>query len=1268
MFLKSLDVVGFKSFAEPTSIVFHPGITSIVGPNGCGKSNVLDSIRWVLGEQSAKALRGGSMQDVIFHGTDSRKPLAMAEVSLTFSDCEKFLGSEFHEVKITRRVFRDGQSEYELNKTPCRLKDIQQLFMDTGIGRTAYSIMEQGKIDAILLSKPEDRRAIFEEAAGITKFKTQRKEALRKLELTDTNLLRMQDIIREVSRQINSLQRQAAKARRYRELADKLKEVEIRVGSRQYHLLSGDLDGQQKKLETLQSDFAALESQLTSQEAARQQTLAGQLELDALIRANEQERQKLEADTASARQRIEFNRSRIQELTAMVEKTERDSAGAQEKARIQEERLATIEAEGNTLQETRQQEEDSLAQVQQQAQELKAQTASLQSQRQQLDTAIAEGNKRLEAARGRMASLEAAHRAYLVRAEKLREDRFSWETLRVEVESAGQSVYQRESEKQAQLSAVEATFQSETEEGKVLEGAVSEARSARETSRTHRADIQARLEALKRIVASQTGVSESAKNLLSSRRGNGVMSSLLEAINVEPGYELAVETSLGRLSEGLVLDGTTSASDLIASLNSPGRVVILDPATQAVPSAPSMWSDKAVLHRIKAEGNLANFLSQALADYYLVEDAAEAEVLRSKLPWAIFVSRQGEIWHRDGWQVRGKDEDAHHSILTRKNEIAQLSETFAAAETDWQQREEALELALATLSTQSQKIANTKAERDRLSAELSAIRYEIEAHRRRDADVKARYVALEREQEQLSEQDTSTGEEQQNLEDECRRILEANQQGAATIADIIQRTAHLNEASETKTQEVLDLRVKVSSTAQRLGSLSQERENVRYRLKELEEFTTQCLRDMEQYRVKIEESRAVITEAESLIQTNIADVERLTLESTGLLEKREAFVASIREIEGILAQLRKRALDIQTERSNFEVSIAEIKMKLGSLADRMRVAYQMELFDLPTPIDEPPTDVVEGQGAPVPPLPIDWETLEKEALEMRTKLESMGPVNLEAITEYEELEQRHKFLLEQEKDLTTSKEQLVDSIRQINETTKVMFQETFQKVQENFGKIFVELFGGGRATLNLIDESDPLESGIEIIAKPPGKQPQIISLLSGGEKTMTAVALLFSIYMVKPSPFCVLDEMDAPLDESNIGRFIQMLQRFVQQSQFVVITHNKKTIAAADVLYGVTMEDHGVSKIVSVKLNRREESPLFNGKEKTESAPVEAEPTSTPLAEAPAESTVLEEEVGENSAVAPSEDISSNAEEVSEPVEESTETPAEPDSEEKKDL
>lgn len=1180
MFLKSLEMVGFKSFADKTVIDFHQGMTAIVGPNGCGKSNVLDAIRWVLGEQSAKALRGSNMQDVIFNGTDARKSVGMAEISLTFINCEDELGTEYHEIRITRRVFRDGQSEYEINKNSCRLRDIQQLFMDTGIGRTAYSIMEQGKIDALLSSQPEDRRAVFEEAAGITRFKSQKKEAIRKLELTETNLLRVTDIIKEVNRQIGSLQRQASKARRYKETSEQLKQLDTKLASHQFQIFQSAVKEGEEKVGAMQIELSGLQQTLEEKEGFLRQKRMDLENLEDQIHSAEQQRVYLENESAQAKQKIEFNQQRISELEDLIGRNRLDIASTEEKIRFQQEQLSILQSDLSSLKKELSELSVQLQQQQKTWQEKKDAAVACTKDREKLESEISANARKMENNRARIAALEAQQRGHILRVEKLGEDEKSWETGRKEILASIQSAQNKLQQREEELYKANAAIE---EDQKFVDAHNIKLRTRREKLETIQSDLAAhtaRKEALGQLAASQTGYSNATRMLLEQYRGKGIRGTLLEHIRVKSGYERAIELCLGAAFETLILDDANLLNQLVAQLEGKGAAVFAEVSNLEESAAVNYHRAEAAIHFITAQSLVAGWIPRLLADCYIVENADAAQQLRSELPFAQIVTRDGQIWHPHGWQLRGQVREDHQSILTRDNELSELVSKISALELQIAHASDELEATRQQLETAENKLSESRQSQQKISAECNSARYELELNRKRDSEWQLKLQNIQREKSHLAEEDSSGLEEQKKLNEENDHLARTKEENTLKIEKFAANLAELNRLAEEQGQRVMDLRVRIAATEQRKEGLARQEAPIRNRLQELQENLLIRGVEIEEYQNRINESRQGVSTAEQLIAASVSRIAEFETTITTLSFDRKTKHTELVSLEENIRRERKQVSEVQTLCGREEIALAEKKMHLNALVDRVQRAYQVQLQDVAsveTPVEE------------------NWSEIETQVLELREKLDRMGPVNLEAITEFEELEQRQKFLQTQESDLTQAKEQLISAIRKIDETTKVMFAETFEKIQTNFSQIFIDLFGGGRAALTLLDEQNPLESGIEIVAKPPGKQLQSITLLSGGEKTMTAVALLFAIYMVKPSPFCVLDEMDAPLDESNIARFIHMLQRFVQQSQFIVITHNKRTIAATDIIYGMTMEEHGVSKVVSVKLTRKDEDPLFNG-------------------------------------------------------------------------
>ncbi len=1226
MYLKSLEVVGFKSFADPTKIEFHRGVTCVVGPNGCGKSNVLDAIRWVLGEQSAKALRGGSMQDVIFSGTDSRRPFGMAEVAMTFAECEDALGMDYHEVRIARRVFRDGHGEYEINKAPCRLRDIHRLFMDTGIGRSAYSIMEQGKIDMILSSKPEERRAVFEEAAGITRFKSQKKEALRKLDATESNLIRVSDIIREVNRQIGSLQRQANKARRYQELFDRLKLLDTHLAARRYEELREQMESSQSRHQALQMEFDQLQSEMEGHEAALEEKRKRLEESRQRHRAVEQERTTAQAGMEKAVQAIEFNRRRITELEEMSESARRDVMAAEEKISVQ------VEQESGSLSELEgvQAEFDSIhAELEGKnvrLEEAKAQVEEFRQKRIRLDQELGQTEELLLQARNRLAGFEARRSSFQTQLERWTTgDRECQERIEQaeRAEQAARAAYdQCEADLQAAKSALEAQEESLTEAAakkSQVAVALAEAQSA-----SHH--VAVRVDALKQMLSGDDDSASRAK-LSESFSGKGYRGALIEFMEIEAGYEDAIEVCLGKAAEALIFESDEIAEEAAARLGeAEGAVLALDLPESGLRKFFERIPAESALNVVSLKEGGAHVLRRILKQYLIAESAEKARQLRQQYPHHHIVGKDGQLWLREGWEIRGTYRRTGRSLVQHRHEFNHLSAKLADLQKNEAEARAAAESAATAFDELTMKKASARQDYEAKREAAAHADIELKSALRDLEDAKTRLARRGQDKSELhsgleegDQSIVSTRGEIESLE-ESRRDLQQR------IESHIRELQGREEIMETCRQEVGDMRVVEAGVQQRLKSIREQEASIRNRLEELRQVSSQRQKDIESYGQKSEACRLAIEEAETGQRTCQESIQRLEGESSRLSMECQELENRVTDFEAKVKAGRAKASEVQSQFGKEEVATAQHRMKVEALEERIHRAYQIHLSqwtpgeplprtreDLQLVELEPCEGVIEQEAGSLENwiqsdrphrrpqdeellqgAETDWKQVSEEVDALRERIDNMGPVNVEAITEYTELEERQRFLQHQEEDLTAARDRLHEAIRRINVTTRELFAETFARIQKNFTEMFQELFGGGKASLALDDDSDPLESGIEIVARPPGKQLQSISLLSGGEKTMTAVALLFSIYMVKPSPFCFLDEMDAPLDESNINRFIRILQRFVKQSQFCVITHNKRTISAADVIYGVTMQEHGVSRVVSVKLNRKEEDPLFD--------------------------------------------------------------------------
>ncbi|HEY2711238.1 MAG TPA: chromosome segregation protein SMC [Chthoniobacterales bacterium] len=1202
MHLQSLELIGFKSFADKTVLNFHEGVTAIVGPNGCGKSNVLDAVRWVLGEQSAKALRGGEMADVIFNGTDSRKPVGYAEVSLTFSDCASELGVDWHEVRVTRRVYRDGISEYQLNKTVCRLKDIQALFADTGIGRAAYSMMEQGRIDQILSSRPEDRRAVFEEAAGITKYRTQKREALRKLDATEANLLRLGDIIKEVKRQIGSLQRQAGKARRYQALLSDLQVLDTHHAHAQLESLATELEQSRTASSRFDEQQQTVEREIEERESEIAAGRAQLDEVDARVNDARAEVQGLQNQIASHRNRIGFNRERAEELSTLISRYEADVATAETKHAQQESEIHDADlhlAETERLLATKQTE---LSELSERAEDVRRAREEGERQLQSLELAISKAEHRLKDLETEIAGTKERRAATRPRLDELSDSLGKTALARdrvakdlTDARANGEREQQTLEDFLSQIHAAEEEVASQQQKLREVEAAFLSSDRAI-------AERQSRLEILRQLNAEGEGLAQGSQAVL---RGldepnkilpalKGALASLIE---VEEEFIPAIEAALGRNLHAIVLQDRTLVNDMITALHARklGQTALIAPelstapgASHKLPAGALGWASS----KVKAPVELEILVRHLLGDVVLVKDLAHALLSKEKSPQLTFATLRGEVVSSKGVIYGGRVNEDSSSLFARKAQITTLEN----------EHQSLLDQRVVLQSKRDQVQHAIDGATDR----LEQLREQYQAARGDHAATSAQIVTLDREWHEASRRFDALDWEHTTLEQQLTASTEriaqlekdaTEQRNFLTRArerqTILQSSAETERLRDDELVEQLgELRLTVATERQRHEGLRSQRQPMTARQAELAELIANRRADISTYQARKEQQRVETAEAERGIEETSLALTTAEAAVAEIAEARLMRLTTLSNLESDLRAQRKALNDLHDARGKEEVRQTQMQLKMENLAEHVMRRYQVDLGQfapdryaftktyraqikqrgLTEPVDE--------AGA------FDEEQLRKMIEQMTRQLDAMGPVNLEAVTEYDELEERYRFLETQNTDLTNSRRELLDVIARINQTTDKLFSETFAQVRINFREMFAELFGGGRADLVLLDESDALNCGIDIIAKPPGKQLQSVSLLSGGERTMTAVALLFAIYMVRPSPFCILDEMDAPLDESNINRFIKVLDRFVRQSQFIIITHNKRTIAKADILYGVTMEERGISKLVGMRLTK----------------------------------------------------------------------------------
>ncbi len=1224
MHLKELRINGFKSFADSTRLNFDKGVTAVVGPNGCGKSNIADAIRWVLGEQSAKALRGGKMQDVIFEGTDKRKPLQVCEVSLLFTDCEEQLGVQFNEIEITRRVSRDGQSDYFINGKACRLKDIQQVFMDTGVGRTSYSIMAQGQIDQILSSNPNERRAIFEEAAGITKYKSQRKEALSKLNSVQTNLNRLTDVVDEVRRQINSLKRQASKALRFKRLRFRLQHLDLAHSGRQFDILRVSIAEMEEKLSGLTSNVEKQRGDLGQKEAEIERKKAERAEANQLLQEAQQAVFDSRTRKEQAENQIRLAEARRSDLENRIEEAENEIASI-------ERQLAEIAERTEGSFQIKQEQMNLVGSSDQIFQLRNEELLAIQNQLTEAEQAVGREKHSLMRYENDVTRFRHQSSATEVnlKSDEMRQASLDGEIEEIEADS--QAVSESLSHLQASLEEIE-------REAKAAEEAVAVAQenfaSGRENIREGQKRIQeldravaqnsARLKVLQQLQEKLEGFSDGAKAFLQGKLdetlGAVERKPVTQNVHVPQEFAKAVEILLGAAVDAVAVEDPAGALAVIELLEERklGKACIQFSTEFAKEERPGKLPEFLHCAADIVECEEADHpLKQLLARSFVTESAADFIAFWKENPgfrFAQVATKKGELIDSRGAIFGGFSKGKGSGILQRSGEIQELNAEIAEqtkrlnalraeAEAEAErlnEAEKAVEAARNALMATGQKRSALQAEERSLARSREEVANRLKRLETERAAIQQRQAKAREEMDRFRAQ---VSEAEGLLEEQRRKIAEAES-----------RLEELRELREQKKESLSEVRFDLAEKKQRLEMLDRGLAEMEQRRRELE-------RTLETRRVEIRTTGEQIgnlgREKETQAAVSARAAEELTQQQARVEEAKVAFAeleTSISEIEKELSAARRLTEDFQGELGKIQVRLAEQRSKIEYLQEESRREYQVELSGIDWQAmlwhadDEPegghPLDLDEEEGeekrekkeretrGPITEEGraemenVDWEPLKAEIQTLRSRIQSMGPVNLVAIEEYGELKQRFAFLTEQSDDLVKARDELVAAIDEINERSQKQFQEIFEQIRKNFAYTFQNLFGGGRADLQLLAAEDVLDSGVEIAAQPPGLKLRSIMLLSGGQKTMTAVALLFAIYMVKPSPFCVLDELDAPLDEANIGRFTTMLRQFTTNSQFIIITHNKRTIAEASAIFGVTMEEKGVSKVVSMKFNR----------------------------------------------------------------------------------
>lgn len=1083
MYFKKLEIFGFKSFAEKTVLNFEEGITAIVGPNGCGKSNVFDSIRWVLGEQSIKQLRGSSKEDIIFNGTQSKPALSMAEVSLTFSNESRALPIEYDEVTVTRKLFRSGESEYLLNKTQVRLKDIQELFMGTGIGSAAYSLIPQGKVDLVVSAKPEERRVIFDEASGITKYKAKKKEALNKLKGTEDNLLRVNDIVTEVKRQITSCERQANKARKYKEEFEKLKELEFHMARFQMSQFSGKKERLKQKIGQHQRRL----EELTVQQEQASQALSREInvlsEVEQQINDINARQIKLDGQIDINNRQIGFNHERIETLTQTGIRQREQKEQLIERCRQQQEK---IEGYRQTLE--------------------RLQAASLTNQerlREKRDE-LSALESLIEEARQRISDDEDKILSFMSHQERVRDNL-------TEVMKTVQNCLARQKRLELELEKVsqekqecDQRLQNIGYQINTIDGSIHDLRA----ERLKKEEVVAHLK--DRLTHTNEAINTKEKECVFLKSQKEFIQQMTTQYKGMP----------NPIMEGRMIVDSKPQQNHSGII---GKVTEVVPLEQTIPTLFDFRKQEAPRQKyeITCEFKFVELDQQKLIDRIEVIQTEITELLRQKNELEENLNVEQEVLQEFGDEIFAKEKT--RSILeAQKDDISagarKLVEELSSVD------QETVEV--------EQTLGEAKGKEQEYTFELETINQEIEWCQN---DIKEKQAAI-----------NTRAQERENV--------------SVTIAQI-------ETEVQSEQEKINDQQDNLRMFTEALDNWLEEIQKIDADLAKHDTKHAEYQREIEELTVKITELKS---DKESTEET-ARECRSRKGELTGRInEIRTQLTAAEDELESLKRTLHEMQLEAQ-----------ELEFSEKGIKDRLLQSYRIDYDEMLAGL---PANAAEEN-------PFNPEQAETELTRLRKRCESFGNVNLDAMDEYEGLKERYEFLTQQQADLLEAKSQLMSTISKINRSTRQMFMDTFNKVSEEFRVYFRMLFGGGEAQLILLDPENVLESGIDIISRPPGKKLQNISLLSGGEKTLTAIALIFGVFKVNPSPFCVLDEIDAALDESNVGRFSYLLQEFAKIAQFIVITHNKKTIASSDVMYGITMPDTGISKVVSVKFAEDEKSP-----------------------------------------------------------------------------
>ena len=1180
MYLKSIEIQGFKSFANKLLFEFHNGITGIVGPNGSGKSNVADAVRWVLGEQRIKQLRGASMQDVIFSGTELRKPQGFAYVAITLDNGDHQLAIDYDEVTVSRRLYRSGESEYRINGSACRLKDINELFYDTGIGKEGYSIIGQGQIDKILSGKPEDRRELFDEAAGIVKYKRRKAIAQKKLEDEQANLVRVSDILTELEKQVGPLERQSRSAREYLQLKEELKicdanqflldtentQGQLKTVENRRRLLSGDVEETKQKADDLRKEYDALEEKLTklddeltadrnalNEAAMAKSTSEGQINV---LREQIHTEEANEEHYKSRKEAIANDMAHYEEQLASYKKNRQN---AEEHAKDAGERLETAKNQLQEADSTIQSLEAAIEQAKSDIIQALNEKAGLTAKQQRYETMLEQVNLRRSEVSQKLLRFKSDES---VQDEKINQEKASLDKIQEQLETA-------------QFAAEEAEDAMITAQKEVQRLNKNLNNTQQEYHMAH-----TKLESLRNLAERYDGYGNSIRRVMEVRdRIHGIRGVVADIITTEKKYETAIETALGGSIQNIVTDSEETAKRLIEYLkkNKYGRATFL-PLTSAGKNQSPFPKPEA----LKEPGvlGLASSLVQADAEYEgLIRYLLGRVVVADTIDHAIAIARkyhyslrivtlEGELLNAGGSMTGGAFKNTSN-LLGRRREIEELENSCNGYLKQAESIQQELSIQEGTASEKKEEADQLRKQIQQLVLQENTIRINISTLEDKKNEIAESSTDLVNEHAQLEEQIYEISQSRSSLTEEAHRLEERNKESETLISEknLLLEQAKIDR--EAHSSHLSSLQLECASLDQQLTFTSENEKRVNGEIRKLKEEEAALEKGKKDSRRAIEEKEAKIKEIQEQIQTSSEDNSQLEEAIKNISEEKEAVSRQQKNLFQKREEISTRLSDLDKDLFRVQAQAEKLEEHLESLASYMWSEYEMTLSQA--------RELKKEEFSSLPEI-------RRQIEDLKGKIKALGNINVNAIEDYKEVSERYEFMRTQHEDLVNAQAELEKIIEELDTGMRRQFDEKFREIRAEFDKVFKELFGGGRGTLELLEGEDILEAGIQIIAQPPGKKLQNMMQLSGGEKALTAISLLFAIQNLKPSPFCLLDEIEAALDDSNVDRFAGYLHKLTKNTQFIVITHRRGTMMSADRLYGITMQEKGVSTLVSVNL------------------------------------------------------------------------------------